>query len=311
MTWPRRPKVWRGAALLLWVGAGAASAENILVNGDFDDDLSGWTCEGPPAELAWTPEDGSGRSSSGSLRVINRDAVDNNTAASCRRCLAVNGPATYSLGGRGRVPAGQGQGATPRISALLFASGDCSGDLIDGATNSSDPLPPGGWRDLQGESLTVPPGAASVRFDAGLRKHGNGGEVLGYLDELELCRDGACGDLPDGGWISSNQFPGFRFRVWITPSGQPAFFGQEVADCIPGALCVSGALANRTEILVRLIGPRPNGFLWLQAVRFTPSQLDVEVEQLVGQVLQTYRLEAIPADEDTLDGVVDRNAFLP
>ena len=32
------------------------------------------------------------------------------------------------------------------------------------------------------------------------------------------------------------------------------------------------ALTDRTEIFLRVIGPRPNGFMWAQVVRFTPSR---------------------------------------
>jgi hypothetical protein len=114
-----------------------------------------------------------------------------------------------------------------------------------------------------------------------------------------------------GGFLTTPNFPDFRFRVRIIPQGSSAIAGRKENDCIPETLCVSGAVAGRSEVFVRIIGPRPNGFLWPTIVRFTPSQVEVDIQQISTGIQKTYFLPAVPADSDELSGLQDRTGFLP
>ncbi len=125
---------------------------------------------------------------------------------------------------------------------------------------------------------------------------------------LVLPRPAVAADLP-GPFLSDTDFPGFRFKVAITAGS--TFAGRSEAACVPGALCVSGAVPGRPEVFVRLIGPRPNGYLWVQVVRFTPSQVDVLVERTATGQQHTYRLASVAPGTGELSGVEDRTAFLP
>lgn len=113
------------------------------------------------------------------------------------------------------------------------------------------------------------------------------------------------------GFFTSPEYPGFRFRVRIVdPSGQ-TFQGRREADCIEDTVCVSGQLAGRAEVFIRIIGPRPNGFLWPTIVRFTPSRVEVDIQQTSTGVTKTYILPAVGANDDNLSGLQDREGFLP
>lgn len=59
-----------GAALSFWL-AGVAGAQNLVVNGDFATDASGWstTYHGPVIAIAWSPLDPADPTPSGSLEV--------------------------------------------------------------------------------------------------------------------------------------------------------------------------------------------------------------------------------------------------
>jgi hypothetical protein len=70
-------------------------------------------------------------------------------------------------------------------------------------------------------------------------------------------------------------------------------------------------VAGRSEVFLRVIGPRPNGYLWPTIVRFTPSRVEVDVQQISTGITKTYVLPAIPADSDELTGLQDRTGFLP
>lgn len=115
---------------------------------------------------------------------------------------------------------------------------------------------------------------------------------------------------PPGPYLTSGELPGFRFKVRIT-SGAQVITGQKEAGCIGETLCVSGALQGRSELFLRIIGPRPNGFLWLNLVRFTPSRVEVWAEQTATGKLNYYDLPALPPADTELAGKVDKEAFLP
>ncbi len=114
---------------------------------------------------------------------------------------------------------------------------------------------------------------------------------------------------PAGAWLRSPSLPGFEAKVRITAGS--AIAGNRETDCIPETLCVSGALAGRPEIFVKVIGPRPNGFLWAQISRFTPSKVEVWLHQLSRDEINYYILDALGSTEDNVSGLQDRTAFLP
>ncbi len=112
-----------------------------------------------------------------------------------------------------------------------------------------------------------------------------------------------------GRWLSTPELPGFEFQLRIT-AGSPVT-GMAESDCIAETLCASGALAGRPEVFVKVIGPRPNGFLWVQISRFTPSEVEVWVHQLSSDDVQYYDLPSVGANADDVPGRQDRTAFLP
>jgi hypothetical protein len=137
------------------------------------------------------------------------------------------------------------------------------------------------------------------------------GTLEAYFDNATLCRAGTCADTSTPGWITDLQYPDFRFRVVITPAGTSPVVGVKETACQPEVVCLSGALAGRSEVFLRIVGPRPNGYLWPTLVRFTASRVEVEIEQLSTGQLRMYTLEAIGAGDLDLSGLQDREGFLP
>jgi hypothetical protein len=112
------------------------------------------------------------------------------------------------------------------------------------------------------------------------------------------------------GYLTTTAIPNFQFKVRIFNSTTPTA-GSKETDCIPETLCVSGSLPGRSEVFVRVVGPRPNGYLWPTIVRFTPSRVEVDVMQISTGITKTYVLPAVPSDSDELSGLQDRTGFLP
>lgn len=111
--------------------------------------------------------------------------------------------------------------------------------------------------------------------------------------------------------LTSDELPGFSVKVRITSGSGTRVVGRAEANCIPETLCVSGALPGRSEVFVRVVGPKPNGRLWPTLVKFTTSTVEVWIEQLSTGIVRYYRLEGATPGSSELPGLFDRDGFSP
>jgi hypothetical protein len=157
-----------------------------------------------------------------------------------------------------------------------------------------------GWFRFSCDSLSCDPGFESVyaqRYRL-VDVDGPGG------DEIEIFPE-----IPEGApALTSPDFPDFRFYVRIGRPGSDRFGVQE-PECLPETICVSGALPGRTEVQLRIIGPRDNGFLWPTIVKFTTSTVEVWIERISTQEIQYYGLEGSTPGSSELPGLFDRTGF--
>lgn len=116
---------------------------------------------------------------------------------------------------------------------------------------------------------------------------------------------------PADGFFTDPQYPDFRFKVDIEPAGQAPIEGMRLADCQEDTVCVAGAVPDRAELFIRILGPRPNGFLWPTLVRFTPSKVTAQIKQVSTGQTNTYVLDAVGPGDPDLSGTQDRMGFVP
>jgi hypothetical protein len=157
---------------------------------------------------------------------------------------------------------------------------------------------PGGQPTYFGSDLVLPPATLSS---------GTQYKALGIRAEIEPVADP---EPPAGAWMTTAAIPGFQFKARIT-SGANTIAPRSESDCLAETLCLSGAIPGRSELFARIIGPRPNGFLWVNLVRFTVSRVEVWVQRTSGGKINYYDLPAIPTDSSELTGFVDKQAFQP
>lgn len=134
----------------------------------------------------------------------------------------------------------------------------------------------------------------------------------GVLASRELMvTDAGTPPVPAGEFLTSEQVPGFRFKVRITDQAGQSRPGRPEEACLPETVCASGALAGRTEVLLRVVGPKPNGYLWPTFVRFTTSAVEVWVERIATSEVKYYALAGTVPDGDDLEAGFDRVGFQP
>jgi hypothetical protein len=114
---------------------------------------------------------------------------------------------------------------------------------------------------------------------------------------------------PSSPYLTTDQIPGYRFKVRIT--GNSTVIGAREIHCIPETLCVSGAVPGRTEVFLRVVAPRPNGYEWPTLVKFTTSQVEVWVQQIKTGIVRYYLLPGAGPSSSDLPGLFDRFGFRP
>lgn len=113
---------------------------------------------------------------------------------------------------------------------------------------------------------------------------------------------------PAGPWLTTSQIPGYQFKVVVT--GSSVITGVQ-ESCIAETLCVSASVPGRSEVEVRIVGPKPNGYLWPNIVKFNTSQVEVWIDQLSTGSIKYYILPGAWPGLDDLPGLYDRTGFLP
>jgi hypothetical protein len=129
--------------------------------------------------------------------------------------------------------------------------------------------------------------------------------ALGVRAELPLApRDP---DPPATSPILSAEYPNFRFWVRIGDSR----IGTAVDGCLPETVCVAGAIPTRAEVFLRIVGPKSNGYLWPNIVKFNTTKTEVWIQQISTGKTNYYSLTALAQESETLPGLVDKTGFLP
>lgn len=299
------PAVLAGALL----GAVPASAANLLNNPHFATSLAGWEATGPG--VSWSPVDVAGSASSGSARAVNEGTNGSFSGIYLRQCVPVVAGTTYDVGFQAMLPSDQGRSGSAGAVFYFYDQPGCPlGVTLPGSGTLGSVTDDGTWEDVHG-SFTAPAGSRSAFLMFSVAKTEAGGQLAAHFDDAFVCPSGSCEDTGlTGDFFTDPEYPDFRFRVNLGDPGAP-IVGAHEADCQPDTVCVSGALPGRSELFLRILGPRPNGFLWPTLVRFTPSRVAVEIEQVHTGARRVYVLDPVPPGTDDLPGLQDRTGFLP
>jgi len=113
---------------------------------------------------------------------------------------------------------------------------------------------------------------------------------------------------PAADFFTDPKYPDYQFLVEID-NGTTILTGTRESACLPETVCVSGALPGRSEVFIRIVGPRSNGFYWPTLVKFTTSKVTVTIRRVSTGEEQMYVLDGASPGVDELPGLFDRHGF--
>lgn len=162
-------------------------AQNMLENGTFDTDLSGWTAD-PGDTPVWFAEDCCGNVNSGSARlsvsVTESEALNSN-------CVGVTAGDSYDVRAMtNTLPLLGAFLSNAFVNVIWVADASCVGAGIAESTLNIDTTP--GWRQV-GETIIAPDGAAGVIVQLAAHGQGLSTGVDAYFDDV---RFGPAGSVP-------------------------------------------------------------------------------------------------------------------
>ena len=180
-----RATVCIAVVLLLMASIPCAQSQNLIDNGDFDADVSGWIATGPDLSIEWDPSDYSGSPSSGSLLATNSHASAAYYAAwSCVN--SVSEGKSYTLSGWIKKPSGQTASGTAKIYWYWRSSPSCGGtQTISQSTPSVSDADQ--WTYVSTASEAAPEGAMSAQVVVYISKTTvTPGTSQAYFDGLDF-----------------------------------------------------------------------------------------------------------------------------
>jgi hypothetical protein len=151
------------------VGASAQMLENVVANGEFDNDTSGWVAF-DPSVIDWDPADFEGSQDSGSMVVTNPDpcTVGEACFVAATQCIPVARLDEYDFGAYILIPDQPDVDVSAQVELRYFLDSSCTQD--GGGVFESVTGPTNGWVDASRTATPVPQGVAAVRVELACSK---------------------------------------------------------------------------------------------------------------------------------------------
>ncbi len=271
--------------LLVWASAG--QAQNLLENGTFDADLSGWTTfsDGLRVLTLWQEADAGGSPDSGSASVTNFDEGVGTTQVGLLQCAAVSPGQSYDLRGALQFPVGQAATGLAEVTVFWFSSSTCTGFLSDEFAFAQGT--PGSWVD-HSRTLTAPASAQGARINLRVFKETGGGGLDTHFDDFFFGPEGTA--PPCTANARTLCLNDDRFKVtanWLRTNGEAGTGNAVELTGDTGYFWFFNA-ANVEMIVKVLTGCPQNGHFWVFAGGLTNVEVELRVEDTQSGIVRTY-----------------------
>ena len=278
----------RLAALILVLGgthAGAAAAQNLILNGDFNSDLSHWTSfDASGAAVAWAPDDANGAPGSGSVRAFNQLNIASSVVA-LAQCVPVAGGVDYELDADAFIPSGQATSGSAAVWVQWQLDATCTTPGFFDSPVVANQV--GGWVHGQ-SSITAPTNAAAARVTVEVAKSTDNDEFVAQFDNVSLAPISTGNCIATSEALCLNQG---RFRVsalWQRSNGTT---GQgQVVKLTDDTGYFWFFNAENVEMVVKVLNGCPSTFnsYWVFAGGLTNVEVEMVVTDTEHDEVRTY-----------------------
>lgn len=170
----------------LTVGSGPIRAlTELITNGTFDTDVSGWTPTSTHGAISWAGTEG--HSAVGAARVENDGAHTVKYSEGAYQCVVLNSPVNdyYEARGWVKVPSQANTTAYAFIRVHFYSSTTCSGSV--GSNRDTDLVPVGSdWTFVTLYGTSTPPGALSAKVRLLVQTDASSGPAYAYFDDVSF-----------------------------------------------------------------------------------------------------------------------------
>ena len=163
-------------------GAAPSHAQNLVVNGDFDANVSGWT---PSPFNVWDEADHEEAPDSGSL-LIRNTVVNPQASVGAFQCVAVTPGIPYDVGASFLIPSGQGSTGAAYLAIVWNSSPDCNGITATTGTVTEEVTDLDVWQERSLRHLVAPAGSAGARIILWVFKANENGALSAHVDGVFL-----------------------------------------------------------------------------------------------------------------------------
>ena len=290
--------------VLLAASSAGAQAQNLINNGRFDTDLSGWEVRNQEdVTSVRSKEDADDASGSGSAVVTNTSERGSNSVFGLRQCVEISPGQTFRLSADLRSPGGQETTGEARIGGVYFEGAGCQGTFLGGPTLLFTGDQPS-WGTVIQEH-TAPSSARSLFVDLRSFKDQAGGAFEVLFDNLDLRPTGSGICIPDATSLCLNDG---RFRLtasWRRANGEEGpGQGVQLTDDTGYFWFFNSA---NVEMVVKVLEAcsQPTPRYWVFAGGLTNVEVELRVEDTDSGLSVTYR----NPQRTPLEPIQDTDAF--
>jgi hypothetical protein len=267
-------------------------AQNLLLNPNFDSDLSHWIVPQSFEAAMWQAADADGSGSSGSVSLRNtysQPAASGGGAI--EQCVPVVAGKTYDFGAKVQIPGGQANTGFVQIFLSWYSDTGCGGGFLSRITQNAGATT-GVWQSAAAAGVAAPAGAASGLLSLAHFKNEASGSFVTYFDDAYLrpaLQQTATLTLPSVTSIHGGNGTFFHSDVWILNRSFTNSIDITLRyRCFAGESCGAG-----TKVVP--LGPRRSVlFSDIVAATFaapeTAGALEMSWDPTKGQVTSTSRL---------------------
>ena len=214
------------AATLLCGGGSLALGQNLVGNGTFARDFTGWqTRTTPNGTAVWSAEDANGATGSGSAFFTTTHPNDSEFVPLLTQCVPVVAGESYVLSQEVKFQPGETTPGAAQIVLTWSSSPDCQASLFGIGLVTERSGAPSWFADSQ--TFPAPAGAVAASIQLGMDKDQAGGTLSAWVDNVSFVpvsstTDALAGYLPVVGSVAGSFGSNFKTSVQLlNPASTP------------------------------------------------------------------------------------------